>query len=114
MVALNPRMVIPGHGTPFTEVGAALEHCFNRVRTSRGNPERMTRHAFKAMLAFILLDKGGMPLADLPDYLAGIPFYREFNDRYLKQAPLVLAQLLVTELEKSGAVSRRDDVLPTG
>ena len=70
IAALDPRIVIPGHGAPFTEVGAALERCFGRIQASRGNPERMARQALKAMLTFILLDKGGMPLADLPEYLA--------------------------------------------
>jgi glyoxylase-like metal-dependent hydrolase (beta-lactamase superfamily II) len=108
IAALNPRIVIPGHGTPFTDVGAALERCFGRLQASLGNPERMTRHAFKAMLTFILLDKGGMPLAELPEYLSQIPFYREFNERYLQRPPAALAQLLVSELEKVGAVERRD------
>jgi glyoxylase-like metal-dependent hydrolase (beta-lactamase superfamily II) len=106
IAALNPRIVIPGHGAPFGQVGAALERCFGRVRASRGDPERMTRHAFKAMLSFILLDRGAMPLAELPDYLERIAFYREFNERYLRLAPVTLAQLLVTELERAGAVKR--------
>lgn len=106
IAALNPRIVIPGHGAPFTEVGAALERCFGRVQASRGDPERMTRHAFKAMLTFILLDRGAMPLAHLPGYLERIAFYREFNERYLKLPPVALAQLLVGELERSGVVKR--------
>jgi glyoxylase-like metal-dependent hydrolase (beta-lactamase superfamily II) len=108
IAALNPRVVIPGHGVPFTDVGAALERCFGRIQASRGNPERMTRHALKAMLTFILLDKGGMPLADLPEYLAQVPFYREFNERYVRLPPAELADRLVAELEKAGVVARRD------
>jgi glyoxylase-like metal-dependent hydrolase (beta-lactamase superfamily II) len=107
IAALHPRIVVPGHGTPFTDVDAALERCFGRVQASRGNPERMARHALKAMLTFILLDKGSMPLAELPEYLQQIPFYREFNERYLQRPPQALAQLLVGELEKAGAVERR-------
>jgi hypothetical protein len=49
-----------------------------------------------------------VPLADLGDYLAAIPFYLDFNDRYLRQPPTALAQRLVTELEKAGAATRRD------
>jgi glyoxylase-like metal-dependent hydrolase (beta-lactamase superfamily II) len=108
IAALNPRIVIPGHGAVFTGVGAALERCFGRIQASRGNPERMARHALKAMLTFILLDKGGMPLAALPAYLAQVPFYREFNQRYFQLPSAELAERLVTELEKTGAVARRD------
>jgi len=103
---LNPRIVIPGHGTPFTGVQAALERCCGRVQASRGNPERMTRHAFKAMLTFILLDRGAMPLQELPAYLARIPFYRDFNERYLKLPAPAVADMLVAELEKAGVVKR--------
>ena len=106
IAALNPRIVIPGHGTPFTEVGAALERSFGRIQASRGNPECMARHALKAMLTFILLDKGGMPLADLPEYLVQIPFYREFNERYIRLPSAELAERLVTELERAGTVRR--------
>ncbi len=106
IAALNPRIVIPGHGPPFAEVGAALERCFGRIQASRGNPERMARHALKAMLTFMLLDKGGMPLADLPGYLAQVPFYREFNQRYIGLPSAELAERLVSDLERAGAVRR--------
>ena len=106
IAALDPRVVIPGHGVPFTDVGAALDRCFGRVQASRGNPERMARHALKGMLMFILLDKGSMPLADLPEYLAQVAFYREFNERYLQLPAAELAERLVTELERAGAVRR--------
>ena len=50
-----------------------------------------------------------MPLADLPAYRrarAGV--YREFNAIYFQLSPTALAQMLVGELERVGAV-RRDD-----
>lgn len=60
----------------------------------------------KSHATFILLDKGGMPLADPPGYLAQIPFYRECNERYIRLPPAELAERLVTELERAGAVRR--------
>ena len=47
-----------------------------------------------------------MPLADLPEYLAQVPFYREFNERYFQLPPAELAERLVAELERAGAVRR--------
>lgn len=104
IAGLAPRIVIPGHGQPFADVDAALERCFGRVRASRGNPERMTRHAFKAMLSFTLLDKGGMLVTELPQYLQHVAFFREFNAKYLQRPPEMLAQMLVAELEQAGVV----------
>jgi glyoxylase-like metal-dependent hydrolase (beta-lactamase superfamily II) len=106
IAALDPRIVIPGHGAPFTDVGAALARCFGRVQASRGNPGRMARHALKAMLTFFLLDTGGMPLAGLPEYLAQVPFYRECNERYLQLPTDELAETLIAALERAGVVRR--------
>jgi len=114
IAALDPRVVIPGHGAPFTEVGAALERCFARVQAARGNPVRLARQALKTMLAFILLDRGSLPLAGLPAYLQRVPFYREFNQRYVGLAPAELAEQLVSELERSGAAHRRGGQLISG
>lgn len=108
IASLDPRIVIPGHGSPFTEVGAALERCFRRVSAAHGDPVRLARQALKTMLAFILLDKGAMALATLPAYLASIPFYREYNERYLGLPQAELAAQLVTELESAGAATRRN------
>jgi glyoxylase-like metal-dependent hydrolase (beta-lactamase superfamily II) len=114
IAALDPRVVIPGHGPPFTQVGAALERCFGRIQATRGDPVRLARQALKAMLAFILLDRGSLPLAGLPAYLQQVPFYREFNERYVGLPPTELAEQLITDLERSGAAHRQAGQLIAG
>jgi glyoxylase-like metal-dependent hydrolase (beta-lactamase superfamily II) len=114
IAALEPRVVIPGHGAPFTEVDAALARCFRRIHASRGDPVRLARQALKAMLAFILLDQGSLPLAGLATYLQQVPFYREFNERYVRLPPTELAEHLVSELERSGAAYREAGRLIAG
>ena len=66
------------------------------------------------MLAFILLDQGSLPLADLPAYLQQVPFYREFNERYVRLPPTELAEHLVAELERTGAAHREAGRLIAG
>jgi glyoxylase-like metal-dependent hydrolase (beta-lactamase superfamily II) len=114
IAALDPRLVIPGHGAPFTEVGAALERCFGRVRAVRGDPVRLARQALKTMLAFLLLERGSLPLAGLPAYLQRVPFYREFNQRYVGLSPDELAEQLIADLERSGAAHRHAGQLIAG
>jgi hypothetical protein len=111
IAALDVRVVIPGHGPPFAGVAGALERSFARVDALRGNPERIARNVLKVMLMFSLLDRESIPLATLPDYLASVPIYREYNERYFKQTAAQLADWLVGELEKSRAARRAGGLL---
>lgn len=45
-------------------------------------------------------------LSHAPEYLAQVPFYRELNERYIQLLSAELAEKLVTELERSGALRR--------
>jgi glyoxylase-like metal-dependent hydrolase (beta-lactamase superfamily II) len=55
--ALNPRLVLPGHGSMFADVGAALTRARSRLRALREKPERNPRNAIKALVKFALLDQ---------------------------------------------------------
>lgn len=105
--ALDIATVIPGHGKPFSNISEALERAFQRLEALEADPVRMARHVLKVMLVFALLDKGRMPLADLPAYMDQIACYREFNALFLKLEPAALAELLVGELERGKVVERR-------
>lgn len=53
---LAPKIVIPGHGRPFTDVNAALERAERRLSGLRGDPGRHARHAMKVLVMFLLLE----------------------------------------------------------
>jgi hypothetical protein len=53
---------------------------------------------------FALLDKGSMPFDQLPDYLASVPVYRGLSDRFLQLGFAAMAEWLLADLLKSGAV----------
>ncbi|MBI2317955.1 MAG: MBL fold metallo-hydrolase [Betaproteobacteria bacterium] len=108
---LEPRLVIPGHGRMFTEVGAALERAFARLSSYEASIERLARHCLKVLLVFALLDKGSMPLAGLPAYVQSIGVYTDLNARYLRMTPQALAEFLVADLEKAGAAKRENGML---
>ncbi|WP_345812622.1 MBL fold metallo-hydrolase [Paraburkholderia sp. PREW-6R] len=57
---LDVRVVIPGHGAPFTNVGAALERAFSRVAWLRADPARNAKNALKVLIVFKLLDVRAM------------------------------------------------------
>ncbi len=103
---LDIDVVIPGHGLPFTDVAAALDRCYRRVQTFAADPIRMARHALKVMLMFTLLERRRLPLSKLSAYIDGVPVYRKYNRMYFRLAPSALSDLLVSELERAGVVTR--------
>jgi glyoxylase-like metal-dependent hydrolase (beta-lactamase superfamily II) len=108
LAALELRVVIPGHGEPFADVGAALERAFARTAAFEADSLRVARHALKAVLAFALLDQRRLPLSDMPAYVERIGIYRDFNARFFRLSPSELANRLVAELEKVHAARRED------
>ncbi len=105
---LRVDVVIPGHGGPFGDAGAALERAFYRLEGYEEDITRLARHCAKVMLSFALLEKRSAPLAELPAYVARVPILAELNSRYLRMTPTEMAEWLVNELERAGAVRRND------
>ena len=103
---LDVRVVIPGHGEPFTGVRAALGRALQRTDALEADPLRNARHVLKSLLMFTLLDRRGMALPDLPAYLDRVEVYRDFNSRFFRVPAAALAERLVGELERSGAARR--------
>ena len=106
LAQLDIGVVIPGHGEPFSDVAAALDRAFKRTAAFEADSLRVARHALKVVLTFALLDKQRMELVGLPAYVDSIGIYRDFNARYFRLAPAALAELLVGELERAGAIRR--------
>ncbi|HWT34989.1 MAG TPA: MBL fold metallo-hydrolase [Paraburkholderia sp.] len=57
---LDVKTVIPGHGAPFSDVHAALDHALSRVAWLRADPSRNARNALKVLIVFRLLDARAM------------------------------------------------------
>ena len=104
IAGLELRTVIPGHGDVITEPGAALDRAFKRIAAFEADESRVARHALKALLTFNLLDRRSMPVADLPAFVDTTAFYREVNALCFGLTAQGLADLLVAELVKVGAV----------
>jgi glyoxylase-like metal-dependent hydrolase (beta-lactamase superfamily II) len=111
LAQLDVRTVIPGHGEPFRDVGAALERAYARVGAFEADPMRLARHALKVILTFTLLDRRSMALAELPAHVERIGMFREFNARFFRLPPAELADFLVRELLRAGAVRVDDGML---
>jgi glyoxylase-like metal-dependent hydrolase (beta-lactamase superfamily II) len=108
---LDVETVIPGHGRPFQEIGKALERSFYRLEGYEEDIVRLARHTAKVVLSFAMMEKRSMPLEKLPGYLESVPVYVELNARYLHMTTAAMAEWLVGDLERAGAVRREDGLL---
>ncbi len=103
---LDIDIVIPGHGAPFRDAAGALERARSRLEYYRKDVTRLARHCMKVILTFALLDKRRIELATLADYLDANSLYRDVNARFLGLGKQELADYLVSNLEKAGALQR--------
>ena len=111
LATLDVRVVIPGHGEPFTDISAALGRAMRRIEAFEADHLRMARHAIKVIFTFYLLDRQRMPRAELPAHLERVGLYRDFNALFFRLPPAKLADLLIGELERVGAVRESDGIL---
>ena len=108
---LAPAVVVPGHGSPFSDVEAALARARSKLEAFAADPRRNARHALKVLFTFALLDKASMPAAEVPRYLARVPCYRELSDRFLGLDPPELARWMLDDLGKVGAIAIRAGIV---
>lgn len=71
---LDVRLVIPGHGAPFTDVRGALDRANSRLAylsADNGKHGRNARNALKALIAFLLLDAQKFSLPEVAQHIQG-------------------------------------------
>ena len=107
IAGLDCDIVIPGHGRPFGDAAGALERAFSRLKGYEKDTGRLARHVVKVLFTFAMLEKRSMPLAEVPAYLGRIAILAEINRTHLKMTPAAIAEWLVGDLERAGALERR-------
>ncbi|CAH0221062.1 Hydroxyacylglutathione hydrolase GloC [Massilia sp. Bi118] len=111
IASLRPRLVIPGHGAPFTDVGAALQRAYSRLDYLSADPVRNAENSVKVLLKFLLLERRAMPLADIDTLFETVPLLVLARERFLPRPPAELAQWAVRALEKAGAATVQGGML---
>jgi glyoxylase-like metal-dependent hydrolase (beta-lactamase superfamily II) len=100
---LDVRLVIPGHGAPFTDAGSALARAFSRLDYLQADPRRNAENAVKVMLKFLLLERQSIALDALPALFASIPVLYGAGRRFLQREPAELAAWAANALVRAGA-----------
>lgn len=111
IAGLDVRLVIPGHGAPFTGVGKALDHAFSRIDYLAADPLRNAQNAVKVLLKFLLLERQQIALAEVPQLLSEIRLFAQANRLYLQQPPALLAQWVISQLLRTEAATIAGDML---
>jgi glyoxylase-like metal-dependent hydrolase (beta-lactamase superfamily II) len=105
ITSLRPRLVIPGHGSPFTDVDAALQRAYSRLDYLSADPVRNAENSIKVLLKFLLLERRTIPLAELESLFNQVPLLVLARERFLPRPAAELAQWAVRALEKAGAAT---------
>jgi glyoxylase-like metal-dependent hydrolase (beta-lactamase superfamily II) len=111
IATLGARLVVPGHGAPFSGVQQALDTAFSRLDYLSADPVRNAQNAVKVLLKFLLLDRQRIAIAELPELLSQMRILRETNQRFLQQPIPVLTQWAIAQLLKAGAAVIEGDML---
>ena len=107
--SLNPLVVIPGHGSVFTDVGPALQRARRRLEGFVTNPAKHTLYAAKALLKFKLLELQQLPYPEFEQWVLTTPCFTTLRQANTPLgSPEQWVEALSSELERSGAARREN------
>jgi glyoxylase-like metal-dependent hydrolase (beta-lactamase superfamily II) len=110
--ALRPALVIPGHGSPFTDVPKAIARARQRLDGFVADPARHLQHAAKVLLKFKLLELQSVSLSGLLAWAEATPCVAKLVARqYTGQTLAQALDVLVQDLVRAGAATLQGEQL---
>jgi len=82
IATLPVKVVIPGHGAPFTDVAGALARAHSRLASFQIDPARHARHALRVLVKYHMMEEQSQPLDALCDWASATPLLQALWDRY--------------------------------
>ena len=113
IATLDVRVVIPGHGAPFTEVSKALDIAFSRIDYLRADPIRNAKNALKVLIVFKLMELRSMPVSELLLLVEKARAMRAAADLLSKDRPELVRKCLA-ELAASGVLRMEGGTVKIG
>ncbi|SKD04377.1 Glyoxylase, beta-lactamase superfamily II [Burkholderia sp. CF099] len=80
---LDIRLVIPGHGRPFTDIEGALERAVGKLGYLRADPARHATNALKVLVMFRVLEQQRTTRRSLLRWMAETPLIQSISSQYL-------------------------------
>lgn len=110
--SLGPAVVIPGHGSVFADVPAALERARSRLSAYVAHPARHAAHAAKVLLKFKLLEVQQVHASDFARWAERTRYFQLVRERWFPDAaPGEWIDSLLQDLVRSGAAQRAGDMI---
>jgi glyoxylase-like metal-dependent hydrolase (beta-lactamase superfamily II) len=111
---LPVRVVIPGHGAPFTDVAAALARSRSRLAGFRQEPARHARHAAKVLIKYHVMEERRIAHHVLLQWATATPNLVSLWQRFGtvdSATPAEWCASFVDELVGQGALARDGDAV---
>jgi glyoxylase-like metal-dependent hydrolase (beta-lactamase superfamily II) len=111
--SLAPRWVIPGHGAPFGDAGAALAASRHRLDAFERDPTRHAQHAARALVMFHMLERQSRLRSALEHWLVATPIFNLSAQAsgVGAPAPALWAHALVGKLLDDGLLRADGDIV---
>ena len=108
--SLDARLIVPGHGAPFTDVEGAIERTRGRLRRWSADHAKNGWHVVKVLLKYRLLDDRRMSVETVRAMFRDVPAI-VYANRDINYPPSVLADRAMDDLVRLGAARREGDWL---
>jgi glyoxylase-like metal-dependent hydrolase (beta-lactamase superfamily II) len=109
---LNPKLVLPGHGSAFTDITGALKRARTRLAQFRASPEKHALYAAKVLLKFKLLELQKVKYSDYAAWANSATYLHLLYTTYEKAIDFDTWILVVCQsLEKSGVCAFDDEYI---
>ena len=108
---LDVALVIPGHGPMFTDYSGALKRASEKLELFATDDMRVAKNVVKGMFIFSMMWRGGMPVADLPGYVARIGVHRDYNAQFFRMSDEAFADWLLGDAVRAGKVRLENEVI---
>jgi glyoxylase-like metal-dependent hydrolase (beta-lactamase superfamily II) len=110
--SLDVKVVLPGHGQPFSDPTNALVRAQSRLNFFRDNPIKHALYAAKVLLKFKLLEWHQTSFNQLFAWSQQTPYFQLLHAKYWgAQSSEQWIRMLITELENAGAALVKENLI---
>lgn len=104
--ALEPTIVIPGHGRPFTDIAGALSRSRRRLDQFEAFPEKHARYAMRALVMFHMLERRRRIVDEVVDWILDASVFMRVHEALETRGtdPRSVARTTVDSLCRDGAL----------
>ena len=109
---LNPAVIIPGHGSVFSDLPTALSIARSKLDAFAASPEKHARYGAKVLLKFKMMELGQISQDAFSEWAQKVPYMQEIHQRFGVGFNLpTWINMMLNELSRSGAITVEDQVI---